>query len=140
MSIARRFRVGAPLAVPVGFAPVFAGWNVWDVYQADNPDESVLGELWHAGISEDELLQTWVVNQIEDNAPGANVSDPLNPDPRKLRGDVVQILPNAGTLARAAVRDAIPELAGAAQLGTKDSTARLRTVRFYNRGAASTMP
>jgi hypothetical protein len=128
----------APL--PAGFAPVFAGWNVWDIYQANTPDEGVLGTLWHAGISQDELLQTWVVDQIEDNAPGANLSDPLNPDPRKFRGDVVQIIPNAGTLARAAVRDAIPTLAGAQQLGTANSTARLVTVRFYNRGAASTMP
>lgn len=132
--------VGAVASLPVGFAPLFAGWNVWDIYQADSPDEGVLGTIWHAGISQDELLKTWVVDQVEDNAPGANLSDPLNPDFRKFRGDVVQIIPNAGTLTRAAVRDSIPELASAQQLGTKDSTAKLRTVRFYNRGAQTTMP
>ncbi len=123
-----------------GFAPVFAGWNVWDVYQADSPDENVLGAIWHAGISEDRLLQLWVENEIENNAPGANLSDPLNPNPEHFRGDSVQIIQGAGTLSRAAVRDSIPALAGAQQLGNTDSTARLRTVRFYNRGQATTMP
>ncbi len=143
MSIAARFaaaRVGAAAAVsPAGFAPVFAGWNVWDVYQADSPDEGVLGTIWHAGIDEDSLLRLWVENQIENNAPGANVSDPLNPDPEHFRGDEIKIIPNAGTLTRAAVRDSVPALAGAQQLGTGSSTARLRTVRFYNRGAQTTM-
>lgn len=141
MSIARRFSVGAPAAAaPAGFAPVFAGWNVWDLYQADSPDEGVLGTLWHAGISQDQLVKLWVENQVEDNAPGANVSDPINPFPDHFRGDDVQILPNPGTLKRAVVRDAIPALAGAQQLGTGSSTATLRTVRFYNRGAQTTMP
>jgi hypothetical protein len=126
---------------PTGMAPVFAGWNVWDVYQADSPDENILGTLWHAGITEDQLLKLWVENQVEDNASGANVSDPLNPSPEHFRGDNVQIIASPGTLARAAVReDSIPELTGAQQLGTKDSTARLRTVRFYNRGSATVMP
>ncbi len=132
--------VGAPALASPGMAPVFAGWNVWDVYQADSPDENILGTLWHAGITEDQLLKLWVENQVENNASGANVSDPLNPNPEHFRGDAIQIISNPGTLSRAAVRDSIPELAGAQQLGTKDSTARLRTVRFYNRGAATVMP
>jgi hypothetical protein len=123
-----------------GFAPVFAGWNVWDLYQADSPDEGILGTLWHAGISQDQLVKLWVENQIEDNAPGANVSDPLNPSPEHFRGDGVQIIPNPTTLKRAAVRDDIPALAGAMQLGTANSTATLRTVRFYNRGKETVMP
>ena len=127
-------------AAPVGMAPVFAGWNVWDVYQADSPDENLLGKIWHAGITEDQLLKLWVENQVEDNASGANISDPANPNPEHFRGDSVQIIASASTLGRAAVRDSIPELAGAQQLGTQDSTARLRTVRFYNRGSATVMP
>lgn len=130
-----------PAPLQPGMAPVFFGWNVWALYQASVPDESILGAIWHAGISQDQLLKLWVENQIEDNAPGANVSDPLNPDASKFRGDQVQILPSAPVgLQNAAVRDSIPALAGALQVGKEGSAALLRYVRFYNRGQVTAMP
>lgn len=126
------------LSVPAGFAPVFAGWNVWDLYQADEPDESILGSIWHAGESQDRLLRVWVEDNLRDNAPGTAVADPANPT--ALSGDPVQPIPSAGGLVPLVTRSSVPTLAGALQLGTADSTAALHTVRFYNRGAASVMP
>lgn len=126
--------------VPAGMAPVFAGWNVWDVYQATDPDEGILGKIWHAGIAQDQLLKLWVENQVEDNATGANVSDPLNPDPEHSRGDEVQLLTTKPTgLGIAAARESAG-LGGALQLGNAGSQAVLSSVRFYNRGKATVMP
>lgn len=126
------------MTTPAGFAPVFAGWNVWDVWQADDPDQSVLGSIWTAGESQDRLLRVWVENELSDNAPGVAVADPLNP--AALKGDQVQTIPSAAGLTQEATRASIPELAGALQLGTPTSTAHVHTVRFYNRGAASVLP
>ncbi len=123
---------------PVGFAPVFAGWNVWDLWQADDPDLSVLGAIWHAGESQERLLRVWVEDQLRDNAPGAAVADTLNP--AALSGDPIQPIPKVSGLALAATRAEVPGLGGALQLGTNSSTATLRTVRFYNRGASSLLP
>ena len=130
----------APL--PAGLAPVFAGWNVWDLYQTTDPDESILGKIWHAGIAPDQLAKLWVENQIEKNAPGADVSDPLNPNPEHFRGDEIQILPAKPTgLAIAAGRESAG-LGGTQHLGTEDAAGEpiFRSVRFYNRGAAAVMP
>lgn len=124
---------------PAGFAPVFAGWNVWDVWQSTDPDQGVLGAIWNAGISQEQLLKLWVENQVEDNAPGANVSDPINPDPEHLRGDEIQPIPKPTGLAVAAARESAG-LGGALQLGNTGSSAVLSSVRFYNRGAAAVMP
>jgi len=123
-----------------GFAPVFVGWNVWNVYQAADPDESLLGAIWHAGISQDQLLKLWVENQLEDNAPGVNVSDPVNPNPEHFRGDEVQIIPSTAGLKVAVGRESIPDLAGALQVGNEGSAALLRSVRFYNRGRQTMLP
>lgn len=133
-------------AAPAGFLPVFAGWNVWDVWQADDPDTNILGSIWHAGESQERLLRVWVEDQVEDNAPGAALSDSANP--AALKGSQVQPIAHINTtptsskdgLAVAATRADIPELAGALQLGTEDSKATLHTVRFYNRGSQTTMP
>lgn len=128
------------MTTPAGFAPVFAGWNVWDLWQASSPDENILGALWHAGISADQLLRLWVENQVEKNAPGANVSDPLNPNPEHFRGDEIEILPVKPTdLAVAAARETAG-LGGALQVGVPGSSALFRSVRFYNRGQAAIMP
>jgi hypothetical protein len=126
-------------AAPAGFAPVFAGWNVWDVWQADDPDQGVLGAIWYAGVSEDQLLKLWVESYVEKNAPGANVSDPLNPDPTHYKGDEIQIIPKPTGLAIASARESAG-LGGTLQEGNKGSTARLVSVRFYNRGSASVVP
>lgn len=125
-------------AIPAGFAPVFAGWNVWDLYQADVPDQSVLGTIWTAGESQDRLLRVWVEDQLRDNAPGVAVADPLNP--AALSGDPVQSIPKVTTLPVLVDRSSVPTLAGALQVGEAGTGATLRTVRFYNRGTPSVMP
>lgn len=127
------------MTTPAGMAPVFAGWNVWDLYQASDPDEGILGAIWHAGISASQLLRLWVENQVEKNAPGANLSDPLNPNPEHFRGDEVQVISKPSGLAIAAGREDAG-LGGSLQVGNKGSEALFRTVRFYNRGGQTVMP
>lgn len=129
------FAIGdATAAAAPGFAPIFVGWNVWDVWQADDPTFDIMT----VGVSLDRQLQIWVENQIKDNAPGAAVADPWNP--AALRGTQIQIIPHVTGLAAAAVRGSIPELAGLLNLGSSGSGATLRTVRFWNRGSATQMP
>ena len=70
--------------------------------------------------------------------PGVAVADPANP--AALKGDQVQVVPNAGALVPAATRAEVPELAGALQLGDTGSAAIKFTVRFFNRGASGVMP
>lgn len=126
---------------PVGFAPVFPGWNVWSVYQSTDPDNSIFGDIMNAGMSLDRQLQVWVENEIKDNAPGTAVADPANP--AALRGDQIQIVPGAGSLAVAFNRrEQLPEFAGDLHLGKAGTqgNAPLRFVRFFNRGVASVMP
>lgn len=123
---------------PAGFAPIFPGWNVWSVYQSDDPIEGVLGTIWTLGESLDRKLQVWVEDHVKDTAPGTAVADPANP--AALRGDQVFIIPSAGTLDIDSKSGDIPELSGAMQLGNAGSKAVERYVRFYNRGAASVMP
>lgn len=121
------------MTTPFGFAPVFAGWNVWDVYQADDPSFSV----WELGESPARRLQVWVENAAS-SATGAAVSDPVNP--LALRGDQVQIVPSPSGLTIAATREDIPGLAGQQQVGPKGTTASLHTVRFFNRGTDTSLP
>jgi len=130
------------MTTPAGFAPIFAGWNVWDLYQTTSPDEGILGTLWHAGISPEQLAKLWVENWVEKNAPGANVSDPVNPNPEHFRGDEVQILPVKPTGLNIAAGRESAGLGGEQHLGTVDATGApiSRSVRFYNRGEAALTP
>lgn len=123
-----------------GFVNVFPGWNVWSVWQADDPDRSVLEALWMAGVSPERALRIWVEDQVDDNAPGAIVGDPVSPNPKKLKGDMVQVLPNANGLAPVQMRGDVPGLAGSQQLGEQGSGAQQHFVRFFNRGAGAAMP
>lgn len=123
-----------------GFAPVFEGWNVWSVWQADEPDRSVLEAIWNAGIPAERSLRIWVEDQVDDNAPGATVGDPISPNPKKFKGEMVKVVPNANGLTQAAIRRDVPGLEGAQQLGEQGSGARLFFVRFFNRGAHSALP
>lgn len=118
---------------PSGFAPIFAGWNVWDVWQASDPTF----DLMLAGLSQDRRLRIWVENETK-AAPGVAVADPANP--AALVGDQVQIIPKVEGLELARARGAVPDLAGAQQIGKDGSRAELRTVRFFNRGAAGAVP
>lgn len=128
------------MTTPVGFAPVFKGWNVWSIYQADVPDRSVLEEIWMAGVDPSRALRIWVEDQVDDHAPGAVVGDPVSPNPKKFKGEMVKEVPNANGLTQAAIRKEVPGLEGAQQLGEEGSGARLFFVRFYNRGEASALP
>lgn len=126
------------VSAPAGFAPVFAGWNVWDLWVADDPDTSILNSIWTAGESAERVMRVWVEDELSDNAPGSAVADPANP--AALKGDQIQPIPKVDGLAVAVSRANVPEFAGAQQVGKTDSTATLHTVRFFNRGAETVMP
>jgi hypothetical protein len=106
-----------------GFATVFAGWNVWAVWQVKDLPLSV----WMAGVSRDRQLQIWVEDAVRLGAPGTIVADSID-----LKGGQVQILagPPAG-LSVVERKDIVPNLK------MLDSEGELRYVRFYNRGAPS---
>lgn len=123
---------------PAGFAPIFKGWNVWDVWQSQDPVLGIAGSIINAGESLERQLRVWVEDQIKDNAPGTAVADPLNP--AALRGDQIQVLPNPSGLRPIASRGAIADLGAAVQLGNDKSAVKRYTVRFFNRGEASVMP
>jgi hypothetical protein len=117
---------------PAGFVPVFPGWNVWSVWQKNDLDF----EASMFGVGHDQRLKIWVENEVQDNAPGAAVSDPLSPNPTKFRGDMVQIIPDAAGLEAVARKEDVP---GPTAL-VVDGDATLRFVRFYNRGPLTVMP
>lgn len=122
------------MTVPVGFAPIFTGWNVWDLWQSDQPPFSIM-EL---GESADRRLQVWVENAAS-AGNGAAIADPANPF--ALRGDQVQPIPSPSGLKVAATREDIPALAGNFKMSDDPTkTATLRTVRFYNRGVETSIP
>lgn len=123
---------------PPGFLTVFPGWNVWDIYQADEPDVGLLEKLMLAGLSRDRQLQVWVENNIKDNAPGSAVADPANP--AALRGDQIQIIPKVTGLKDDVGRESAG-IGGPIHIGDPDATgeAQLRTVRFFNRAAQSSV-
>lgn len=128
------------MTTPTGFAPIFAGWNVWSMYQATKPDLSIFSEVWQAGESPERRLQVWVEDRIKEAAPGSAVADPTNP--AALRGDQIQIIPSPGTLKIAATRADVPNAAAISHLGEDDAQGSLTPhyVRFFNRGAETTMP
>lgn len=128
------YSVGAP----VGFVQLFPGWNVWDVWQSQDPIDGLGGAIMNAGLSLERQLRIWVEKAVEEGAPAAALADPLNP--AALRGDQVQILPNSGDLVALQTRGDVPGLAGALQLGEQGSQTVKRTVRFYNRGDGGALP
>jgi hypothetical protein len=118
---------------PAGFAPIFAGWNVWDVWQATDPTFQVM----MAGLTLDRRLKIWVENETK-AAPGVAIADPANP--AALVGDQIQIIPKVEGLELARSRGAVLEHAGAHQIGSSGSGVALRTVRFFNRGTPGALP
>ncbi len=117
-------------AIPPGFAPIFAGWNVWSVWQKDDLDF----ELGGVGLTDERRLRVWV-EDTADAASGAQLHDPLNPSAKHFDGDEVDVLQNAAGLSvsvdRTSVPVGIPPLEGAVTL---------RFVRFYNRGVPTVVP
>ncbi len=124
----RLARVGAP----AGFAQVFKGWNVWEVWQAQDPIEGLGGAILNAGVSLERQLRIWVEDWLREHAPSAAVADTVNPF--ALKGSQVEIIPNPGDLELLQTRADVPGLAGAMQLGKEGSQGVKRTVRFFNRG------
>src|SRR5262245_42136426 len=106
------------------FAPVFAGWNVWNVWQKNDLDF----EAAMVGLDRSRRLRIWVEDAVRLGAPGAVVADPLD-----LKGGQVEVLPTAPPELETAARK--EGVGGPAML--LDGPATLRTVRFYNRGAPS---
>lgn len=106
-----------------GFAPIFHGWNVWDVFAKNDLDTEIGG----IGVSPDRRLRIWVDDSIREGAPAAEVADPANP--LTLVGGTIEIIQNAGGLQPALRKESVP---GPAFL--LDSPATLHTVRFFNRG------
>lgn len=129
-------RVGA---APAGFALVFPGWNVWSIWQALEPDHSFGDAVLNAGVPLERQLRIWVEDTLA-NVPGVAVRDTFNP--ADLRGDKIEILPNAGTLSPALTRESA-NLGGALHLGKPDAQGTLErphVVRFFNRGAEAVLP
>ncbi len=118
--------------VAAGMAPVFPGWNVWGVWQKNDLDV----EISMIGVGRDRRLRIWVENEVDDNAPGAAVGDPLSPNPTKFKGEMVQIIPSDAGLTEIARKESFP----GTQALSLDSAPTLRFVRFYNRGSLTAMP
>lgn len=113
-----------------GLAPIFVGWNVWNVWQKNDLDFEVM----MAGLDAERRLRIWVENTA-DNAAGAKLSDPLNPSLKHLNGDEVEVLPAPPDgLELAAMRETVP---GPTLL--LDGPATLKTVRFWNWGKSSNL-
>ncbi len=124
-----RSSVGAP---EPGFAQLFKGWNVWDVWQSQDPIQGIGGTILNAGVSLDRQLRIWVEDWIREHAPAAGVADTANPF--ALKGSQIEIIPNPAGLEQLQTRGDMPGLAGALQLGKEGSQGIKKTVRFYNRG------
>jgi hypothetical protein len=106
-----------------GFAPIFHGWNVWDVFAKNDLDTEISG----IGLTPDRRLRIWVENSVTDGAPAAAVNDPANPG--KLVGDMVELVQSAGKLEAAARKESVPRAL------LLDGPATSHTVRFFNRAA-----
>lgn len=117
-------------AIPPGFAPLFAGWNVWSVWQKNDLDF----ELGGVGLDDERRLRVWV-EDTADAASGAQLHDPLNPSAKHFDGDEVDVLQNAAGLAPAVDRTSVP-----VGIPPLEGAVTLRYVRFFNRGAATMLP
>lgn len=108
------------------FAPVPAGWNVWAVWQ--RRDLSDINPQWW-GVPRDRRLRAWVEDRLRYR--GIDVSDPW-----ALAGSQVEIL--LGVPNDLEVLKSKEQLEHSAPL--LNGEAELRAVRFFNRGAASSLP
>lgn len=123
----------AHVGAPAGFAQVFKGWNVWDVWQSQDPVEGLGGAILNAGVSLERQLRIWIEDWIKDHAPAAAVAD-TGANPFALKGSQIEIISNPGGLELLQTRADVPGLAGALQLGKEGSQGKKITVRFFNRG------
>lgn len=111
-------------------APVFPGWNVWSVWQVKDLPFS----LSMIGVSRDRQLKIWVEDHVRLEAPGASVADPID-----LKGGQIQILNARPSDLKIAKRK--EEVSGPPLLiESQAEPPELRFVRFFNRGAESSLP
>lgn len=111
---------------PTNLAPIFPGWNVWEVSQKLDLDFDPL----FIGVSRDRRLRVWVEDQVK-RSPAVDTGDSL-----QLKGDQVDILAGVPPALRiAATKEDVP---GDPML--LDGESSLRTVRFFNRGASGSIP
>ncbi len=104
----------------INTVPIFAGWNVWAVWQKKDLDF----ELDAVGLSRDRRLRLWTHEAAD-----------LSPSGIDFKGADVEILPGSPDLP---VSHRKEEVAGPAM--TLDGDAERRYVRFYNRGAQRNRP
>src|SRR5882672_2804828 len=71
-----------------GVIPIFPGWNIWNVWQANDLDFSLL----NIGLTPERQLRIWVEDQIRDKAGAAEVADPV-----AIKGSQIQVLPGLPT-------------------------------------------
>src|SRR3954466_756227 len=111
-----------PNAADPAMAPVFEGWNVWAVYQKTDLDF----EWLMVEVDRDRRLRFWVEDQVRLNAPGTDVSDPID-----LKGSQVHIIAGEAPegLASARRKEQVP---GAPML--LEGANERRVVRFFNHG------
>lgn len=117
------------MTAPLGFAEVFPGWNVWQVWQADDQVLSVVDQLLFAGVSNERRLRVWVEDWLRLRDTQAEVAQHWN---GALKGDAIEIIPNAAGLSVLQSRSDVPGLGGAQQRGELNSKVSAYVVRFYN--------
>jgi hypothetical protein len=105
------------------FAPIFKGWNVWEVWQVKDLPFSIS----MIGVSPERQLRIWVEDEVRLHS-SADVADSID-----LKGGQIEIIPGAPGLKTAMRKEDVPN--GATFL--VDGAAQLFTVRFFNRGEQS---
>jgi hypothetical protein len=118
-ALPRRYRNDTGALPTSNFAPVFEGWNVWNIYQTNELDFSIM----MIGVSRDRQLRIFVEDALR--LAGVEIADSID-----LKGSMVEILtgPPSG-LASAMRKENLPFTPAV------NGPAELRTVRFFNRGA-----
>lgn len=103
------------------FAPIFAGWNVWNIYQVNDLDFSLL----MVGVSPERQLRIFVEDWLR--LAGVDIADSID-----LKGSQVEILNGPPTgLKVVARKESLP-----LSIPAVNGPATLKTVRFFNRGEA----
>lgn len=126
-------RARVAVGAPAGFVQVFPGWNVWDVWQADDQKLGVVDSVMLAGVGNERRLRIFVEDWLREHDTQAQVADHWN---GALKGDAIDIVPNAAGLSVLQTRADVPGLAGSQQRGEPNSPVKLWTVRFFNRSSA----
>jgi hypothetical protein len=103
------------------FAPIFPGWNVWEVWQVKDLPFTIS----MIGVSPERQLRIWVEDQLRLHS-AADVADSID-----LKGSQIEIIPAAPGLATAMRKEQVPNGATFVVSGP----AELFTVRFFNRGS-----